>query len=154
MLESICAPSFDDPLGSVGFWIRRPSFSSGESETTHARASRSDAHRDSPAGSEGLPPPDRVIAQHLGVWCYFFKDSATLGSFLLILVGARWFFLLFCLVQIRRPSFSSSESEATHARASRSDAHRDSPAGSEGLPPPNRVIAQHLGVWCYFFKGR
>ncbi|GKV21640.1 hypothetical protein SLEP1_g31599 [Rubroshorea leprosula] len=69
--------------------------------------------------------------------------------------GVRWVFLfLFCLVQIRRLSFSSGGSEAARARASRSDAHRGSPAGSEGLPPPDRVTARHPGAWCYSFKGR
>ncbi|GKU85373.1 hypothetical protein SLEP1_g52 [Rubroshorea leprosula] len=64
MLEPTCAPSSDDPSGSVGFWVQiwRPSFSSGESEAARARAARSDAHRGSPAGFEGLPPPDWVTA--------------------------------------------------------------------------------------------
>ncbi|GKU96673.1 hypothetical protein SLEP1_g9885 [Rubroshorea leprosula] len=73
MLEPDCAPLSDDPSGSVGLWIWRLSFSSGESEAARTRATRSDTHRGSPAGSEGLPPPDRVTARHPGAWCYFFK---------------------------------------------------------------------------------
>ncbi|GKU96818.1 hypothetical protein SLEP1_g10010 [Rubroshorea leprosula] len=57
------------------------------------------------------------------------------------------------LVQIRRPSFSFGGFEVARAWATRSDAHRSSPAGSEGLPPPDRVTARHPGAWCYFFKG-
>ncbi|GKV53127.1 hypothetical protein SLEP1_g59670 [Rubroshorea leprosula] len=69
MLEPVCALSSDDPSSLVQ--IRRPSFFSGGSEAARARATRSDAHRGSPVGSEGLPPPDRVTARHPGAWCYF-----------------------------------------------------------------------------------
>ncbi|GKU89973.1 hypothetical protein SLEP1_g4041 [Rubroshorea leprosula] len=62
------------------------------------------------------------------------------------------FFVLFGVD--RRPSFSFDGSEVAHARATRADAHRSSPASFEELPPPDLVTARHPGAWCYLFKGR
>ncbi|GKV30495.1 hypothetical protein SLEP1_g39300 [Rubroshorea leprosula] len=48
------------PVGSVVPLIWRPSFSSGGFVAAHASAARSDVHCGSLAGSEGLPPLDRI----------------------------------------------------------------------------------------------
>ncbi|GKV15926.1 hypothetical protein SLEP1_g26652 [Rubroshorea leprosula] len=69
MLEPACAPSSDDPSGSVGLWVpfRSGGFLSSPADLRWRARGLSDLRplRLS-AGSEGLPPPDRVTARHPG----------------------------------------------------------------------------------------